>query len=91
MFRLNDIGHGCMITCGHSGLGSLYSPVALVAHDGGRYNPHARHVAFWLKPLSILGLYILHDVYREFACANRATDPGPSPPDAGRYTVASRF
>ncbi len=32
-----------------------------------------------------------HDVYREFTCVHRTIHPAPSLPDAGRYTVPSRF
>jgi len=42
-----------------SGLGSLSSPVALHVHEGGEVIPPSRHSAFWLKPLSILGLFHL--------------------------------
>src|SRR5215831_16687493 len=38
-----------------------------------------------------LRLVAHHDVYREFAYAHHALHPAPSPPDAGRYTVPSRF
>jgi len=32
-----------------------------------------------------------HDVYREFTSVHHTLHPAPSPPDAGRYTVPSRF
>src|SRR6266568_5852765 len=31
------------------------------------------------------------DVYREFTCVHHTVHPAPSPPDAGRDTVPSRF
>ena len=31
------------------------------------------------------------DVYRECTCVHHTIHPAPSPPDAGRYTVPSRF
>src|SRR5712691_10869666 len=38
-------------------------------------------------------LWLVHfdDVYREFTCVHHTIHPGPSPPDAGRYTVPSQF
>src|SRR6266478_2499107 len=38
-----------------------------------------------------LWLVDFDDVYREFTCVHHTIHPGPSPPDAGRYTVPSRF
>ena len=38
-----------------------------------------------------LWLVNFDDVYREFTCVHHTIHPGPSPPDAGRYTVPSRF
>jgi hypothetical protein len=40
-----------------NGLGSLFPPVALRAHDPGGFSPGTRHVACWLKPDSTLGLF----------------------------------
>ena len=47
VFRLIDLMNG---------VGSLFPPVALGAHDRGGFSPCARHVAFWLKPISTFGL-----------------------------------
>ena len=38
-----------------------------------------------------LWLVAFHDVYRAFTCVHHTANPVPSPPDAGRYTVPSRF
>ncbi len=38
------------------GLGPLYSPVALGVHERAVRRASPRHSAFWLKPVSILGL-----------------------------------
>src|SRR5712691_12642831 len=38
-----------------------------------------------------LWLVNFDDVYREFTWVHHTIHPGPSPPDAGRYTVPSRF
>jgi len=40
-----------------SGLGPLYSPVALGVHERAVRQASTRHSAFWLKPISILGLF----------------------------------
>ncbi len=47
VFRLIDLMNG---------VGSLFPPVALSAHDRRGFSPCARHVAFWLKPISTFGL-----------------------------------
>lgn len=46
MFRSND----------RIGLGSLYPPAALCAHDEGELSPRTRCFAFWLRPASTFGL-----------------------------------
>src|SRR5882762_79072 len=38
-----------------------------------------------------LWLVDFDDVYREFTCVHHTIHPAPSPPDARRYTVPSRF
>src|SRR3989449_7967646 len=38
-----------------------------------------------------LWLVNFDDVYRAFTCVHHTIHPAPSPPDAGRYTVPSRF
>src|SRR5438874_8630028 len=38
-----------------------------------------------------LWLVNFDDVYRAFTCVHHTVHPAPSPPDASRYTVPSRF
>ena len=40
-----------------NGLGSLFPPVALTAHDREGFSPCTHHSAFWLKPDSTFGLF----------------------------------
>ena len=40
-----------------SGLGPRYSPVALGVHERAVRRASTRHSAFWLKPISIFGLF----------------------------------
>ena len=42
-----------------NGLGSLFPPMALIAHDRGGFSPATRHVAFWPKPISTFGLFYI--------------------------------
>ena len=42
-----------------NGLGSLYSPGALRAHERGEVRPFTRSVAFWLKLISQFSLLTL--------------------------------
>jgi len=73
------------------GLGSLWTPTAFSAYARGPWSPRTRRIAFWLKPDSIFGLLFFTTLHREFASANLAVQPRPSPPDAGRDTVPSWF
>jgi len=73
------------------GLGALCSPVVLGVHDRVSTRPCTHYSAFWPKPISIFGLSLSDDVYREFTCVHHTIHPAPSPPDAGSYTVPSRF
>ena len=41
------------------GLGPLYPPVALGVHERAIKKASARHGAFWLKPVSILGSFLV--------------------------------
>ena len=41
------------------GLGALCPPVALGVHDRVALRPCARYGAFWLKPVSIFGLFLM--------------------------------
>lgn len=73
------------------GVGALCSPVALVSMSEYRgnsepgYNPVLGQAGKHLRPVTF------DDVYREFTYVHHAIHSGPSPPDAGRYTIASRF
>lgn len=42
-----------------NGLGPLSSPVALGVHERPSPSASARYSAFWLKPVSILGLFVV--------------------------------
>jgi hypothetical protein len=73
------------------GLGTLCSPVALGVHDRGLASPCAHYGAILAQASQHLWLVAFNDVYREFTCVYHTIHPGPSPLDAGRYTVPSRF
>ena len=73
------------------GLGALSPPGALCVHDRILSRPCTRSSAFLAQASQHLGLVAHHDVYREFTCVHHTIHPAPSPPDAGRYTVPSRF
>jgi hypothetical protein len=72
-------------------LGALCPPVALGVHDRILSRPCTRYGALLAQAWQHLWLGAHHDVYREFAYAHHTIHPAPSPPDAGRYTVPSRF
>ena len=74
-----------------NGLGALCPPVALHVHDRVLSRPCTRYSALLAQASQHLGLVAHHDVYREFAYAHHTIHPAPSPPDAGRYTIPSRF
>jgi hypothetical protein len=73
------------------GLGALCPPVALSVHDRVLARPCTRYSAILAQACQHLRLVAFNDVYREFTCVHHAIHPAPSPPDAGRYTVPSRF
>jgi len=74
-----------------NGLGSLCSPVAFDVHGRVLTKPCTHYGAFLAQACQHLWLVAFYGVYREFTCVNRTVHPVPSPPDAGRYTVPSRF
>ena len=74
-----------------NGLGALCPPVALAVHDRVLSRPCTRYGALLAQACQHLRLGAHHDVYREFTCVHHTMHPAPSPPDAGRYTVPSRF
>jgi hypothetical protein len=73
------------------GLGALSPPVALRVHDRVLSRPCTRSSALLAQACQHLRLVAHHDVYREFTYVHHTIHPAPSPPDAGRYTVPSRF
>ena len=73
------------------GLGALCPPGALCVHDRGLVNPCTRSSAILAQACQHLWLAAFNDVYRECTCVHHTIHPAPSPLDAGRYTVPSRF
>ena len=73
------------------GLGALCSPVAFDVHARVLTRPWTRYGALLAQAEKHLGPGPFDDVYREFTCVHHTIHPGPSPPDAGRYTVPLRF
>src|SRR5467141_1442837 len=73
------------------GGGALYSPGALRVHDRVQARPCTRYGALLAQACQHLWLACGNDVYQEFTCVHHTAHPAPSPPDAGRYTVPSRF
>jgi hypothetical protein len=73
------------------GLGALCSPVALGVHDRVMARPCTRYGAVLAQASQHLWLVSSYDVYREFTCVHHIIHPAPSPLDAGRDTVPSRF
>jgi hypothetical protein len=73
------------------GVGALCSPVALGVHDRVMARPCTRSSALLAQAWQHLWLASCYDVYREFTSVHHTIHPAPSPPDAGRYTVPSRF
>jgi hypothetical protein len=73
------------------GLGALCSPVAWNVHDRVPWRPCAHYSAILAQASQHLWLVDFDDVYREFTCVHHTANPAPSPPDAGRDTVPSRF
>jgi hypothetical protein len=73
------------------GLGALCSPVALGVHDRVMARPCTRYSALLAQASQHLWLASCYDVYREFTSVHHTIHPAPSPPDAGRDTIPSRF
>lgn len=61
LFRISDI----------NGLGPVYPPVAFGAHVHSDYKNASSYIAFWLKPVSVFGLYMVYDVYQRFTYVDR--------------------
>jgi len=73
------------------GLGALCPPVALRVHDRVLVRPYTRYGAILAQAYQHLRLAAFNDVYREFTGVHHTIHPAPTPPDAGRDTVPSRF
>src|SRR4029453_1486226 len=74
-----------------NGLGALCPPGALRVHDKVLSRPCTRSGTLLAQACQHLWLGAHHDVYQEFTCVHHTIHPAPSPPDAGRYTLSSRF
>src|SRR6266436_9412406 len=74
-----------------NGLGTLCSPVALGVHGRVLARPCSRYGALLAQADKHLWPVAFYDVYREFTCVHHTIHLVPSPPDAGRYAVPSRF
>jgi hypothetical protein len=73
------------------GLGALCPPGALRVHDRVLARPCTRSGALLAQACQHLRLVAFNDVSREFTCVHHTIHPAPSPPDASRYAVPSRF
>jgi hypothetical protein len=73
------------------GLGALCPPGALDVHDRVLSRLCTRSSALLAQACQHLWLGAHHDVYQEFTCVHHTIHPAPSPPDAGRYALPSRF
>jgi len=58
---------------------------------GENIAPIPAALPFWLRPMSILGRFKFTTFKREFTYVDHAVHPCPSPLDASRLTVPSRF
>jgi hypothetical protein len=74
-----------------NGLGALCPPGALDVHDRVMARPGTRSSALLAQACQHLWLASCYDVYRECTSVHHTIHPAPSPLDAGRYTVPSRF
>ena len=90
-FRKEQYGLPTFRKVDKDGLGALCSPGALGVHDRVMARPCTRYGAVLAQASQHLWLVSSYDVYREFTCVHHTIHPAPSPPDAGRYTVPSRF
>ena len=74
-----------------NGVGALCPPGAWDVHDRVLSRLCTRSSALLAQASQHLWLVSSYDVYREFTCVHHTIQPAPSPPDAGRYTLPSRF
>jgi hypothetical protein len=73
------------------GLGALCSPVVLGVHDRVSARPCTHYSPILGQACQHLWLVPFYDVYREFTCVHHTIHPVPTPPEAGRDIVPSRF
>jgi hypothetical protein len=73
------------------GLGALCTPVVLSVHDRVLVRPCAHYSAFWRQACQHLWLAAFDDAYREFTCVHHTIHPAPTPLDASRDALSSRF
>jgi hypothetical protein len=90
-FRKERYGFTTFHKVDKNGLGALCPPVAFGVHDRGLANPCTRYSAILAQACQHLWLVAFNDVYREFTCVHHTIHPAPSPLDASRYAVPSRF
>jgi hypothetical protein len=82
MFHLNN----------KNGLDPAYPPVALNVRVPSYKRRATRYVAFWLKPVSIFGLFARDDVYQQFTCVSHTVQPSaPSALMLADADIPSRF
>jgi len=74
-----------------AGCGALCLPGAVDVHDRVLSRPCARSSALSAQAWEPLWLIAHHDVYRAFPCVHHTSHPAPSPRDARRYPLPSRF
>jgi len=90
-FREERYGLTTFHTVDKDGLGALCPPVALDVHDRGLATPCTRYSAILAQACQHLWLVAFNDVYRECTCVHHTIHPAPTPLDASRGTVPSRF
>jgi|GEM_PF-3024826 len=74
-----------------NGLGALCPPTAWVSMTGNRQIPVPAAFPFWAKPPSIFGLLLVTTFIESLRMLTLPSTPPHCRPDAGRYTVPSRF
>jgi hypothetical protein len=74
-----------------NGLGALCPPVVLYVHDRVLARPCTHYSPILGQACQHLWLVPFYDVYREFTCVHHTIHPVPTPLDASRGTVPSRF
>jgi hypothetical protein len=90
-FRKERYGFTTFRKVNKDGLGALCPPVALRVHDRVLARPCTRYSAILAQACQHLRLVAFNDVYREFTCVHHIVHPAPTPLDASRGTIPSRF